>query len=507
MNSAFFADLNKKPLIVFEMANNHMGDLEHGLSTIRAFAEVSRQFPQFLFAFKFQYRNIPTFIHPDWYERLEIPYVKRFRETNLSDAERLALREEVSRQGMAAICTPFDEPSVDLVVAHRYDVCKVASASFSDWPLLERIVRTDLPIIASTATAPLATIDSVVSFLTHRNKKFALMHCVAQYPTPPEHFQFNQIDLLRTSYPHVPIGFSTHEAPSDLDPVKLAVAKGCRIFEKHVALETQKYKSNAYSASPSQIADWLRAIDTAIKMCGVEGTRATPTEKETADISQFRRGVFLKKDLPEGSPVTADDVFFAFPLQPGQVTANDFSKYRSFATKVPLAARSALLWQEISTRDNRDGVWDVVKKIRAFVEQHSIVIPPRSEFEISHHFGLDRFDQVGASLFTIVNRGYCKKVIVLLPGQKHPEHVHKRKDESFLIVAGSMRCSLNEEIHEYRVGDVITLEPGVRHAFESNEGCVFEELSSTHFVDDSYYTDLAVASNKYRKTRVAFWMD
>jgi sialic acid synthase SpsE/quercetin dioxygenase-like cupin family protein len=507
MNTSFFANLNETPLIVFEMANNHMGDLEHGLSIIRAFADVARRFPQFRFGFKFQYRNIPTFIHPEWQERLDVPYVKRFRETNLSASDRVRLREEVARQGMTAVCTPFDEASVDLLVAHKYDICKIASASFSDWPLLEHIVRTNLPVIASTATAPLAIIDSVVSFLTHRNKPFALMHCVAEYPTPPEHFQLNQIGLLHASYPNVPIGFSTHEAPSDLDPVKLAVAKGCRIFEKHVALETPKYKPNAYSASPAQITEWLKAIDTALRVCGVANKRCSPAEKEIADIRQFQRGVFLKGHVAENATIAAEDVFFAFPLQPGQVAANDFSKYRSFTAKIPLAANGPLLWSDVSSRDNRKGVWDVVQKIRAFVEQHNIVIPPRSEFELSHHLGFEHFDKVGASLFTIVNRGYCKKVIVLLPGQKHPEHMHKMKDESFLIVAGSMRCSLNEQMREYCVGDVITLEPGVRHAFESDDGCVFEELSSTHLPDDSYYTDVAVAANKYRKTRVSYWMD
>ena len=29
-----------KPLMVFEMANNHMGDLAHGVALIRAFAQV-----------------------------------------------------------------------------------------------------------------------------------------------------------------------------------------------------------------------------------------------------------------------------------------------------------------------------------------------------------------------------------------------------------------------------------------------------------------------------------
>ena len=45
-----------------------------------------------------------------------------------------------------------------------------------------------------------------------------------------------------------------------------------------------------------------------------------------------------------------------------------------------------------------------------------------------------------------------------------------------------------------------------RHAFESAEGAVFEEISSTHFVDDSFYTDPAIAKNRERKTFLRHWM-
>jgi len=67
-----------KPLFIFEMANNHMGDLDHGLRVIREFAKVKEKHKEFNFAFKFQFRNIDTFIHPDYKDRMDLKYVKRF---------------------------------------------------------------------------------------------------------------------------------------------------------------------------------------------------------------------------------------------------------------------------------------------------------------------------------------------------------------------------------------------------------------------------------------------
>ena len=50
-----------------------------------------------------------------------------------------------------AMCTPFDEASIPVIEEQKLDIIKVASCSFTDWPLLECIVKTDKPIIALLA--------------------------------------------------------------------------------------------------------------------------------------------------------------------------------------------------------------------------------------------------------------------------------------------------------------------------------------------------------------------
>ena len=48
-----------KPLFVFEMANNHMGDVNHGLRIIREFGEVKKDFASYFdFAIKLQYLSL-----------------------------------------------------------------------------------------------------------------------------------------------------------------------------------------------------------------------------------------------------------------------------------------------------------------------------------------------------------------------------------------------------------------------------------------------------------------
>lgn len=496
-----------QPLFVLEMANNHMGDIDHGLRVIREFGAVCRGYPEFSFAFKLQYRDLDTFIHPAMQGRDDIKYIKRFSETRLSRAQFDTLVAEMRAQGFLVMATPFDEVSVGQIEDQKLDFLKIPSCSFNDWPLLERVVQTDLPIIASTAGAAVEDMDQVISFLQHRNKDFAILHCVGEYPTPDERMHLSQIDFLRQRYPDVEIGFSTHEDPDHTDLVKIAIAKGARIFEKHVGVATERYALNDYSASPQQVDRWLAAARHALMLCGVGDRRLPPNEGEAASLRSLRRGVFVKRGLKAGHVVGADDVYFAFPPQDGQITANNWSKYASFTLTADVEADGALTTDNTRRTDVRAKVLEIVGRVKDLLEKSRTIVPGRTDLEISHHYGIENFDETGLTMLTVVNRGYCKKLLVSLPGQKHPEQYHQQKEETFHVLYGEITLTLDGVPRQCKVGDVVNVEPGVRHAFETREGAVIEEISSTHFKNDSFYTDESIQRNPNRKTLLTHWMD
>lgn len=495
-----------KPLFVFEMANNHMGDVEHGVRTIRTIREACKGLEDsFDFAFKLQYRDLDTFIHASLRGRDDIKYIKRFEETRLSDEAFRTLVAEMAAQGFRTVCTPFDERSVDRIESHGIHTIKIASCSFTDWPLLERIAASDKPVIASTAGSTLEEMDNVVSFFLHRNKDFTLMHCVAEYPTPDEALQVNQIELLRNRYPDCRIGYSTHESPDNTTAVMLALAKGATVFEKHVVLPTERYAANAYSADPAQVRAWLEAARLAMAICGEAG-RYAPSKAERDSLHSLRRGVFATRDVPAGTELDASMVEFAFPPTEGQLTANEWSKYTRFVANAPIAAGTPVLHGQITESHLREQVLEAVTAVKALLKAGNIVVPGKSDLEISHHYGMERFAEYGLTMVTVVNREYCKKLLVMLPGQTHPEQYHEQKEETFVVLYGDLTLWLDGEERTAGAGDVITVSRGVRHKFHTKKGVVFEEISSTHYKDDSFYTDPAIAGNKRRKTWLTYWM-
>ncbi|MGH7995663.1 MAG: cupin domain-containing protein, partial [Opitutaceae bacterium] len=304
-----------------------------------------------------------------------------------------------------------------------------------------------------------------------------------------------------------PVGFSTHERPDRLDPVKLAVAKGAVILERHVGIPTERYPLNAYSSTPTQAAAWIEAALAAARMCGSADRRAAATPNETKELLALRRGLFAREAIAAGQAIDAGKVFFAIPTRPGQFTANDFSKYADFRASADIPAGGAIGRTEAAVSDRRRFVTEIVQQVRDFVRASHVPLPTKADVEISHHYGPERFAQTGAVLLSYVNRSYCKKAIVMLPGQSHPEHWHRTKEETFFILHGSMSISLNGAIQEAKAGDSILVEPGVRHAFSTRTGVIFEEISSTHVPCDSFYGDPTIMANPGRKTRVTYWID
>jgi N-acetylneuraminate synthase len=142
-------DFDFQNLFVLDLANNHQGDVAHGRAVIARHGEVVRKHGVRA-AFKFQFRQLDSFIHPSHREDSDNKHIPRFLSTRLSNDQFGELLTEVRKAELLAMCTPFDEDSVAVILDMGFDIIKVASCSAKDWPLLEAIADASLPVIIST---------------------------------------------------------------------------------------------------------------------------------------------------------------------------------------------------------------------------------------------------------------------------------------------------------------------------------------------------------------------
>ena len=495
---------NFNGLFIYDMANNHQGDVEHGLNIIRAMGEVSKE-TGVRGALKFQFRNIDTFIHPDYMNKKDIPHIPRFVDTRLNNDDYKILTNEVRKQELITICTPFDEESVDLILKLDIEIIKIASCSANDYPLLERVAEANRPVIVSTAGLTIGQIDRLVSFLDYKNVNFSLMHCVALYHIPEDKLRLNRIELLKNRFPDVEIGFSTHENPDNYYAIQAAYAKGARLFERHVGLETDKYKLNAYSSRPKQVASWIHAYFDVVAACGGEDyAPAFPEEKVSLD--SLKRGVFAKRGIKRGVTIQREDVFFAMPLLDGQFTSDDWS-YGLIADKdytINESINAGIAKYDVSEDEI---VYSIILLVKGMLNNARIFVGLDSSIEISHHYGLERFREFGAVIVGCINRAYCKKLVIQLPRQKHPYHYHKKKEETFQLLYGDLEIDLDGSRTKMNPGDTFLVQPHQWHKFHTLDGAVIEEVSTTHYNDDSFYEDEKITRmpREKRKTQIPNW--
>jgi N-acetylneuraminate synthase len=332
------------------------------------------------------------------------------------------------------------------------------------------------------------------------------MHCVSIYPAPDETCQLGNIGEFRTRYPGLTIGWSTHEDPSDTVPVAVAYAQGARMFERHVGLPTDEVTLNAYSSAPDQLDAWLAAWSKARTLVGDPSVRFVPDAERVA-IDELRRGVFARRDLEAGTQLTDDDVYFAFPLRGGQLPSG---RWRHGLHLDAAVVADAPLPDGAVTEPDRTHeriLKDAVHDVKAMLAHAHVPLSAEFQTEYSHHYGIEHFRTVGTVLMTIINRAYAKKILVQLPGQRHPAHFHKLKEESFHVLWGELDVVLDGRPRHLLPGDVLTVLPGVWHEFSSSTGCVFEELSTTALTNDSFYRDPEIVklTSAQRKTVVDHW--
>jgi sialic acid synthase SpsE/mannose-6-phosphate isomerase-like protein (cupin superfamily) len=491
-------------LFILDLANNHQGDIAHALHIVQSLGVIARELG-ITAALKFQFRQLDSFIHPDYRDRKDIPHIPRFLSTRLGTEDYKALIREVRSQGMLVMCTPFDEESVDLIQTLDIDIIKLASCSVVDSPLVEKVASARMPTVISTGGASLQEIDCAVRLLENNANPLAIHHCVSIYPTPSHQMQLNQIGLLKQRYRKHAIGWSTHEDPDDTITVQLALAKGAVFFERHVGLSSDKHSLNKYSSSPDQIRKWLSGYFQGKSKLGAQHRCPPPVEEREALFS-LRRGVYAKRKIKTGEVITRDATFFAAPLALNGLDSGQWREGSRADQDLDINQPLPTLLAS-STYTPAQRIDEIMLQVRGMLYDARIKISEKSSIEISHHYGLERFREFGAVIIEVINREYCKKLIIQLPRQKHPYHYHQKKEETFQILHGDLEVERNGEPFVLNEGDLFLVKPGDWHKFSTLHGVIFEEISTTHYNNDSFYQDEQIMnlSRTERKTTLENW--
>lgn len=294
-----------KSLLIAEVGQNHQGDIEMARDYVRIFAMAGAD------VVKFQTRNNKYLFSESAYnapyssENAFAPIYGQHREKlELKPSDLEILKADCKKYGVKFMSTPFDEPSLQLLMDLDVDLLKVASFDLGNLPFLKKIAQTGKPIVMSIGGGLTEHIRASVELIGKYNKDLAILHCVSEYPCEASRLGLSNIEFLRTEFPDFVVGLSDHFNGILSGPI--AYMKGARVFEKHVTLNRSwKGTDHSFALEPDGFRKFVRDIHRVPEMM---------PPKPKSDLG--KEGVFKKlgksvvtsKSLKKGHRIEIDDL-------------------------------------------------------------------------------------------------------------------------------------------------------------------------------------------------------
>jgi len=287
--------------IIAEIGNNHNGNLDIGKRLIDAAADAGVD------CVKFQYRNLNSLygasVSKDDHD-LSVQYtfdlLKKF---NLKLDELKILFEYADTQNLQVICTPWDITSAKSLTELDLVAYKVASADFTNLPLLSLLAKSKRPLICSTGMTTDQEIEKVISHLKDIEAKFILLHCNSTYPTPYKDVNLKFINKLKDMTGSI-VGYSGHERGFEV-PIA-AVAMGAKIVEKHLTLnrdmEGADHKVSLLPNEFKKLVSSIRNVEAAI---GSSDNRRI-TQGELINRQNLAKSLVARQNIKKGQLIKSE---------------------------------------------------------------------------------------------------------------------------------------------------------------------------------------------------------
>ncbi len=296
------------PFIIAEMSGNHNQSLERALQIVEAAARSGAH------ALKLQ-TYTPDTMTLDLDEREfhigdpASPWAgsslyRLYADAHTPWAWHRPIFDRARELGLEVFSTPFDETSVEFLEELNPPCYKIASFENTDLPLIRRVAATGKPLIVSTGMASLAELDETVRCAREAGAGgIILLKCTSTYPATPINSNLLTLPHLRDLF-DCEVGLSDHTL--GIGAPVASVALGATVIEKHFTLHrADGGVDSAFSMEPEEMAQLVAETERAWLALGA--ISYGPTESEKASL-QFRRSLYIVRDLKAGEILTRDNV-------------------------------------------------------------------------------------------------------------------------------------------------------------------------------------------------------
>ncbi len=285
--------------IIAEAGINHNGDLKMAKQMIDEAAVAGVDCVKFQ-SFKadlYISRNAPRASYQNAASENTATQLDLLKDVELKREFHRELIDHCASRGVAFLSTPFELDSLQFLVDLGVPAIKVGSDNLNNYPFLEKVARTQLPIILSTGMSTLSIVEKAVERLERYNSPLILLQCTSNYPSRIENSNIRAMQTLRQAFGY-PVGFSDH-TPNNVAAI-VAVALSAVVCEKHFTLDRDLPGiDQAASIEPDELRQYVRDIRNAAVALG--SPRKQPADEEQDTRIALRRSLVAAQDIPAGT--------------------------------------------------------------------------------------------------------------------------------------------------------------------------------------------------------------
>ena len=295
-----------EPYVICEISGNHNGSLDRALELIEAAAATGAD------AIKIQTYTPDTMTidHDSSDFRIQgtlwdgYNLYQLYKEAQTPFEWHEAMFDKARELDVTLFSTPFDETAADLLDALGAPAFKIASFEAVDLPLIRHVAKKGKPMIISTGMSNLAEIHEATRAAREAGcEELVLLHCVSSYPAPDEQSNVRTVPHLGEAFDCVP-GLSDHTYGSAVSVA--AIALGACVIEKHFTLSRADGGPDAdFSLEPEEFSRLVIDSKRAWRSLGRVGYDLKGAERGSV---QFRRSLYVVKDVEEGVELSADNI-------------------------------------------------------------------------------------------------------------------------------------------------------------------------------------------------------
>lgn len=308
-----------KPFVIAEIGINHQGSLGLAKQLVKIAKDSGAD------CAKFQMRDMKRLYSKsgsqdpsgDLGTQYTLNILDKF---SLTDAEMFEAFDYCEEIGILPMCTPWDAISLQKLEDWGMVAYKVASADFTNIPLLEKLANTNKPLFLSTGMSSQHEIAKTVEFLQDNVDDFCVLHCNSTYPAPFKDVNLSYLSTLKSMVSESGIvGYSGHERGWFIPCA--AVALGACVIEKHITIDkTLEGNDHKVSLLPEELKDLVNAVFYTHVSMGTNESRKL-SQGEMINRQTLSKSIVAAVNLEKNSIIKESDLDVMSPgngLQPNR---------------------------------------------------------------------------------------------------------------------------------------------------------------------------------------------